>query len=147
MISQETFDEMVQENMEDFEMEKDEALSETIKQLTSMGRDLSAIDTTGGKERGEIIAAINCLKNFKDIEPLELIDSIKKIDELCGDKYEFGKRNQNILRANGGMGQAVNAIDISLEPSILVLLLELLSNLCRTNGIFPKLYQYMVYLI
>lgn len=135
MISQEAFDEMVQENMEDFDIGKEEALSETIKQLESMGRDLSAIDTTGGNERDEIMAAINSFKNFDDLESQrDIVESIKRIDELCTDKYEYGKRNQSIFRINGGIGQVINSIEISLDPSVLVLLLDLLSNLCRTNG-------------
>ena len=53
-ISQETFDDVVRENIEDFEMEKAEALAEAINQFKSQGVDLSVIDLTGGAGREEM---------------------------------------------------------------------------------------------
>ena len=134
MISQETFDAMVRENMEDFEMCKDDALKETISQLTSMGKDLSAVDTTDGKEREDIIACIATIKNFRDVRMEEFALAVLKLQELCNDKYEFGKRNQNIFRMNGGMGHMITAIDTSLNASALISLLDAIAIICRTNG-------------
>ena len=47
-ISQETFDEVVKENVEDFEMEPAAALAEAIKQFKTQGVDIKNIDTSGG---------------------------------------------------------------------------------------------------
>ena len=46
-ISQKTFDETVRENIEEFEMEKEEALAEAIEQFKTQGVDLTNIDTSG----------------------------------------------------------------------------------------------------
>jgi len=37
-ITQDTFDETVRENMEEFDMEREEAVKDAIKQLTSQGQ-------------------------------------------------------------------------------------------------------------
>ena len=63
-ISQETFDDVVRENIEDFEMEKDEALTEAINQFKSQGVDLSNIDLTGGAGRKEMEDAMKTLKQM-----------------------------------------------------------------------------------
>jgi hypothetical protein len=44
-ISQETFDNVVKENMDEFEMSIEEAIEDAIKQFESQGVDLSAILT------------------------------------------------------------------------------------------------------
>ncbi len=45
-ITQETFDEVVKENMEEFEMEPEEALQEAIQQFESQGVNLANIIKT-----------------------------------------------------------------------------------------------------
>lgn len=59
-ISQETFDECVQGNIDDFEMEPDEAVEEAVKEFELQGVDLSQIDKSyaGPDGRGEHPAAI-----------------------------------------------------------------------------------------
>lgn len=58
-ITQETFDECVQGNIDDFEMEPDEAVEEAVKEFELQGVDLSQIDKTyaGPDGRGEHPAA------------------------------------------------------------------------------------------
>ena len=53
-ISQETFDSVVQENVEDFEMEPEEAAADAVAQFESQGVDLSNIVKTGKNKRGVI---------------------------------------------------------------------------------------------
>ena len=65
-ISQETFDDVVRENIEDFEMERSEALSEAINQFKSQGVDLSNIDLTGGEGRQEMEDAMQLLMCVQD---------------------------------------------------------------------------------
>ena len=52
-ISQETFDECVQENMDEFDMERDEALKDARDQFERQGVDLSGVDLSGSSERKE----------------------------------------------------------------------------------------------
>ena len=54
MISQETFDSVVQENIEDFEMEPEEALKDAIEQFHSQGVNLSNIIKVLDTQRAEM---------------------------------------------------------------------------------------------
>ena len=58
-ITQETFDECVQGNIDDFEMEPDEAVEEAVKEFELQGVDISQIDKSyaGPDGRGEHPAA------------------------------------------------------------------------------------------
>lgn len=58
MISQEAFDEVVRENMQDFEMEAAEALQDAIDSLTLQGVDLS------GKKLSSKLALILQNRNY-----------------------------------------------------------------------------------
>ena len=64
-ISQETFDECVQGNIDDFEMEPDEAVEEAVKEFELQGVDLSQIHKSyaGPEGRGEHPAA-NATRDF-----------------------------------------------------------------------------------
>ena len=60
-ISQETFDEVVKENIEDFDMSQKDALKDATAQFLKQGVDLSNIDLSGGIGKDEIMAAIKLL--------------------------------------------------------------------------------------
>jgi hypothetical protein len=129
MISQEGFDEMVLENMEEFEMTREDALGETIQQLRSMGKDLSSIDTTGGEIRKEI------LKHITDLNE----NILNKVEVLCAlqellFKKEYSEKNQNIFRGNGGVIALLRLIDPMTEANILRTTLEFLLNISKNNG-------------
>lgn len=64
-ITQETFDEVVRENMDEFEMEKQQALEDAVSQFKTQGVDLTNIDTTGldrTNQRKATAAALEALK-------------------------------------------------------------------------------------
>jgi hypothetical protein len=130
MITQTTFDEMVKENIEEFEMTKEEALVETVKQLSSMGRDLSTIDITGGEGRKQILAVIGTLN---DLSP-NLISELSNLEVLCSDRSQDGRKNQNIFRASGGCIAALNVIAPTTDFEILRAVLDFLSGISRANG-------------
>lgn len=74
-ITQETFDAAVRENMEEFEMEPDEALKEAVEQFESQGVDLSCIvkAVPGGssaekqeEQTHEVLQALESLRLGKD---------------------------------------------------------------------------------
>ena len=80
VISQETYDEVIKENIVEFSMSVDESREETIKQFEAQGvnlaniiKDLTINETTGQPVLNE---SINCLKNHvektKVLEPAEL---------------------------------------------------------------------------
>jgi armadillo repeat-containing protein 6 len=57
-IQQGTFDDVVKENVEDFEMSLKEALKDAISQFETQGVDLTSIDLTGGVGREEVETAV-----------------------------------------------------------------------------------------
>jgi hypothetical protein len=54
-ISQQTFDDVVRENKDDFDMSDEEALADAISQFEKQGVDLSYIDKTGGVGQDEVL--------------------------------------------------------------------------------------------
>ncbi|XP_026169962.1 armadillo repeat-containing protein 6 [Mastacembelus armatus] len=89
-ITQETFDAAVKENMEEFEMDPDEALREAVEQFESQGVDLSCIvkavpavssDEKQEEQTHEIIQALDSLRIGKDVT--EVMAEIKHFTEQC----------------------------------------------------------------
>ena len=64
-ISQETFDEAVKENMEDFDMEEEEAVADAIKQFEMQGVDLSNIDKRVGRGKEETHPALDMISKLR----------------------------------------------------------------------------------
>lgn len=136
MISQDAFDAMVLENMEDFELQKAEGLAETISQLKTMGKDLSHIDITGGEGREELLELIKCLKVLSSSSSEESsIALLCNLATICQDKHPLGLRNQNMMRTNGGLSALISAINASFHPSVLKQVFNLIAILCKSNGI------------
>ena len=135
MISQNAFDNMVLENMSDFEMEKAEALTETIDQLKKMGKNLSSIDLTGGEGREELQCLIDDLKEMSSSGNDEAnISLLNRLAFLCEDNHQLGMRNQNMLRNLGGFAALVSAVDTAYSPQTLSQIFRLISIVCKTNG-------------
>ena len=64
-ISQKTFDETVRENVEEFEMEKEEALADAIEQFKTQGVDLTNIDTSGVDRSAQQKATSDAIESLK----------------------------------------------------------------------------------
>ncbi|AWP04190.1 putative armadillo repeat-containing protein 6 [Scophthalmus maximus] len=92
-ITQETFDAAVRENMEEFEMEPDEALRDAVEQFESQGVDLSCIVkavqavSSGEKQEEqthEVLQALESLRIGKDSAcVIELTADLKCFTEQC----------------------------------------------------------------
>ena len=135
MISQDAFDSMVVENMEDFDLQKAEGLAETISQLKTMGKDLSNIDITGGEGREELL---KCIVGLKEMSPADSDESniqlLSSLTAICQDKHPLGPRNQNMMRTNGGLSALLGVISVAYAPSVLKVVFDLMTVLCKTNG-------------
>lgn len=115
-ISQDTFDEVVKENMEDFDMELDEAIKDAIEQFTKQGIDLSNIDKSGGKDRKEILFLIKRVeilsKNLIDIPE----DIYANYDELINndeeDDEEIKKISDRFTRMKQTLLKNINNSDL-----------------------------------
>ncbi|XP_060940953.1 armadillo repeat-containing protein 6 [Limanda limanda] len=92
-ITQETFDAAVKENVEEFEMEPDEALRDAVEQFDSQGVDLScilkAVPTASSDENPEekthdVLKALDSLRIGKDSSGvMEWTSDIKCFTEQC----------------------------------------------------------------
>ena len=77
-ISQETFDMVVRENVDDFEMEPEEAVADAIEQFESQGIDLSNIvKTKDGARSGPVPALLASLATASDVAT-----AVAVLDEL-----------------------------------------------------------------
>lgn len=147
-ISQETFDEVVRENVEDFEMEAPEALAEAISQFTSQGVDLSSIDITGGIGRQDVLDSIERVKEiaFKNDEfdantgtsvikytTTEMITRLKDLMSYCDkEQNEHYERNRKMMYRDG-----LNALHALLVPEqddeVLRLSCNFMNVLCKMD--------------
>ena len=132
-IEQSTFDECVQENIEDFEMDAKDALVDAIKQFETQGVDLSNIDKTGGIGRDEMLAHINILNSSKIDN--EVIGALTSLQLLCAETHEYGIRNQNMMNTDGGMNACMELLTINdnTNTKILIECMKLLYIICRKN--------------
>lgn len=92
-ITQETFDAAVRENMEEFEMEPDEALREAVEQFESQGVDLSCIvqavpvvpsDDKQEEQTHEVLQALDSLRTAIDSASIaDVTADMKHFTEHC----------------------------------------------------------------
>lgn len=89
IISQETFDDVVKENIVEFEMDVKEAKEETIKQFAAQGinlaniiRDLNINEESGRPVLNETIEQLKSLVSNEDFDKNELQ---KKLDVLAAE--------------------------------------------------------------
>lgn len=92
MITQETFDAAVRENMEEFEMDTDEALKDAVEQFESQGVNLNCIIqavppvSSDGKQEPthEVLKVLNSLCIVKDSASVQDVKAdLKRFTELC----------------------------------------------------------------
>jgi hypothetical protein len=136
-ISQETFDDVVRENVEDFEQELAEAIADATSQFQKQGVDLSNIDLSGGVGRQEMLDAIAALDaNIKDKAPAgALTTTLTALRALCSKEKtgELSTRNKNLMREKG-----LNNLHLLMEPAqddaVLVLTFVFIEDFSNDNG-------------
>ena len=113
-ISQETFDEVVQENIEDFDMTTGDALIEAVNQFRIQEVDLSDIDVTGGVGMTEFVNHITALEdylreeNYLTVSVDSIVTAIVALNKLCSKSNDINSnkiamRNQNMMSTKGGL--------------------------------------------
>ncbi|KAJ8366633.1 hypothetical protein AAFF_G00348320 [Aldrovandia affinis] len=92
-ITQETFDAVVQENIDEFDMDAVEALNEAVQQFESQGVDLSNIvKVTHGKsdeQTHEVLQALECLRSPAGSS--RLAEDLQRFAERC--RQDFAQRH------------------------------------------------------
>ncbi|KAF7692464.1 hypothetical protein HF521_010074 [Silurus meridionalis] len=91
-IAQETFDSVVRENIEEFDMEESEALNEAIEQFESQGVDLSNIvkavprkssEATTDAQSHEVLQALHSIRSALESPSTSVLESLKHFTEQC----------------------------------------------------------------
>ncbi|XP_030945093.1 armadillo repeat-containing protein 6 [Quercus lobata] len=137
-ISQEAFDDLVKENIEDLDMDPTEALQDAIQTLTLQGVDLTGIVTCvpgegGGVKANPVIQCLDRLKQIGQKDLDEMVELLDKLAELCGVE---GSGNAAIATKNGGVELVCSKIQSGSErvlASALKALASLLHDLQSTE--------------
>ncbi|XP_054776818.1 uncharacterized protein LOC129285256 [Prosopis cineraria] len=149
-ISQEAFDELVKENMDDLGMDPTEALQDAIETLTLQGVDLSGIITcVPGESEVKDNPVIQCLDRLKKLESRlgdqigdrdfdEMVELFDKLSEVCNVE---GSGNAAIATKNAGVElvcSACSKIPKGCEHALVSALKTLASLLhdVQSTGIF-----------
>lgn len=133
-ITQETFDEVVKENIEEFDMNLEEATKDAIDQFTKQGIDLTNIDTTTGEGRQEVLETIQLIKTLDQHSIEKQKELLTLLESFCNIKHPMYLRNLTLMIHQDG----INSLQLHLLPStpkdILIPLILLLNNLSSTRG-------------
>ena len=138
-ITQETFDEVVDENVEEFDMSKDEAILDAWKQFNTQGVDLTDIDLSGGVGKQDMIDAIagitiSASQTATEGNFDELIRNLDILKALCSEEHEMSKRNLVMMRSNGGL-DALHALMVPTQnPVVLAKSLTTLEIVSTNSG-------------
>ena len=133
-IQQGTFDDVVKENVEDFEMSLKEALKDAISQFETQGVDLTSIDLTGGVGREEVETAVKQITvKPADMDEAVVLQGFHELMVLCGEKHEHSERNMSMMRMDGGMNAAMEFIEVGVSTSVIVAACKFLALLCKQN--------------
>lgn len=158
VITQETFDECVNQNIEDFDMSPEEAVKDAIEQFETMGIilcynynhlgvDLSNIVKTApsdrneeGKSRHVVLDAIQTLHQF--IINKDLVDTLKDAFEVIN--LTAASEEKNIITTNEGVQSLIDVVKAldEMNSENLNDSLNCLSNVLSISSIFIKLLFY-----
>lgn len=149
-ITQDTFDEVVDENIEEFEMSKDEAIKDAWTQFNSQGVDLTDIDLSGGVGKQEMLDAIagitvnnssstagataDATSSSNTDNTEKIVTNLDILKVLCSDSHSMSKRNLVMMRSKGGL-DALHALMLPTQtPTVLVKALTLLEIVSTNSG-------------
>lgn len=152
-VSQETFDEVVRENIEEFEMSAEEALKDAIDQFSKQGVDLSVIDLTGGIGKEEFTTAVRNLDiSIKEIQSdsandgssiVELLETTLRnllFDSPTTSSDDLSRRNRRLFCKDGGFNilhTLITESNIERKP-MLTAAMDLLTKLSKIDGMIDS---------
>lgn len=132
-ISQQAFDSLVMENMEDLGMDPDEALQDAIQTLTLQGVDLSGIikciPGVNGVKDNPIVQSLDRLRVISNaldetINHEEMTELLNKVYDLCSME---ASENASIAARNGGVELLISICSSARSEKPLVSALKALS--------------------
>ncbi|TMW69256.1 hypothetical protein Poli38472_001412 [Pythium oligandrum] len=140
-ISQETFDEVVQENVDEFDMTLEEATLDAIAQFESQGVDLSniiksvgasvaasgAAEDDAGDVLGRLKKLIETLKTESQEE--DVLDALQQLSTLCDEVPEM----KVVAGRNDAIDPLVNLLASPANDDVTERVCTLLATLCTDN--------------
>ena len=137
-ISQQTFDDAVQENVNEFDQTVDEALADAIKQFKDQGIILDNIDISGGIGMNELNTSINTIKDYStdntNMTIDQIISSLEQLRLLSHLKHEYMTRNKSIIINNGCLSYLYKILDKNNESAVTLSTSETIISLTKTDG-------------
>lgn len=134
-ITQETFDEVVSENIEEFDMSREEAIQDAVKQFLKQGVDLSNIDTTTGEGRKELLdifQALNSTPSPSSDVP-NTIAQLQHITQSLQKQHPHYRRNVMLMYHQGGLNALHAHLDVREDSTIQSLVIKLIGDLSANN--------------
>ncbi|RYG96176.1 hypothetical protein EON65_54810 [archaeon] len=144
-VSQSTFDEIVKENIDDFEMEPEEALKEAISQFQKQGVDLANLDLTGGIGRQEMLDAMSNLNRLASTNAEsagEVLQAIVQLQKLCDKSSALSARNVMLMKEEGGVNSLHLFLDTKQSIDVIITASDFLNDLSTSNGRPNQLAKY-----
>ena len=148
-VSQEAFDEVVKENMEDFEMSPEEATKDAITQFRSQGVSLDNLDLSvptdearalRSKYLGDCKILDECVSTDGDIDLEKVTPSAEEITEcldtitkFCTPSFENSKIFRSLLVTGAGIYTLMSFLGVSGEGSKPVLIATVKALRCVTK--------------
>ncbi|KAL5992673.1 hypothetical protein ACLOJK_013592 [Asimina triloba] len=117
-ISQEAFEEMVKENMEDLGMDPSEALEDAVQTLTLQGVDLSGI--------------VKCIPGVTGTNDNPAIQTLEGLKGMAG--YLLSSQNNDKPSEMKASDQKINKLDGAIDLEQMIELLDKLYILCSIEG-------------
>ncbi|CAM9719548.1 unnamed protein product [Ectocarpus fasciculatus] len=148
-ITQETFDEVVKENMEDFDMDRESAARDAVGQFNAQGADLSNVDTSADGVRKDARAAIKDhverLRGFDLDDGGEgeafpksgCLEALSSVGDMCREEGAAGEANRAAVGEAGGVGAIARFLggdaDESSPGNVVLAALNTLQDVCRNS--------------
>ena len=136
-VSQDAFDEVVKENMEDFELSPTDAVADAIKQFSSQGvcldnLDLSVPSDESRAERSTFTYACDSLDaavapdGTVDLSVVSggssaLLESLKTVAELCSPSHPKSTMYRSLLSTNAGIYSLMSLLGVTGPGAVSVL--------------------------
>ncbi len=139
-ISQSTFDDVVRENVEDFEMPPAEALQEAISQLRTQGVDLANLDLTGGIGRQELLEALSTLIRLAQSasswvsSQKDIMHVLQRLRKFCDQNHILNERNIMLAKEKGGVNALHLLLDIGQSEDVVIMVCDYLTELSTASG-------------
>ena len=135
-ISQETFDEVVRENQDEFDMSLQEAIKDAIQQFQKQGVNLQNIDTTGGIGRQEMLDAMRQVHQLSVpvTDRAAALTALQSLQTYCDKSYMYIQRNLLLMYEQGGLNDLFLHVAPEEDDEVVVMAMKFIQDLSSQSG-------------